>query len=83
MNVIHITPSTDGYEIVELIANKVNKRNQLAVIKKNGTLYYTGGIIIEDNPLVRKVLDSLDREQQYSFVLQFKITPFVKAYYEN
>ena len=83
MNVIHITPSTDGYEIVELIANKVNKRNQLTVIKKDGTLYYTGGIILEDNPLVRKVLDPLPKNEQYAVASMFKYTPFVKAYYEN
>jgi hypothetical protein len=83
MNVIHITPNTDGYEIVELIANNVNKTNSLAVIKKDGTLYYTGGIILNDDPIVRKILDPLPKNEQYAVASMFKYTPFVKAYYEN
>lgn len=83
MKVIHITPSTDGYEVVDLVANKVSPRNRLAVIKKDGTLYYTGGIILSDDPIVRKVLDPLPKNDQYAVASMFKYTPFVKEYYEN
>jgi hypothetical protein len=82
MKVLHITPSSGGYEEVELIANRVSQTNGLAVIKKDGELYYTGGIIFEDLEKIRKVFDALPKEEQYELALAFKTTPFVKMFFE-
>jgi hypothetical protein len=76
MKVLHITPSTNGYEEVELIANSISKTNNLAAIRKNGEVYYTGGFLINDTPQIRKVLDSIPVSDQYEFAKSFKMTPF-------
>lgn len=81
MKVLHITPSSGGYEEVELIANRVSPTNGLAVIKIGEELYYTGGIIFEDSKRIRKIFDSLPKEEQYGLALEFKSTPYVKQYY--
>jgi len=84
MNVIHITPSTAGYEIVKLISNAVNKTNSLTVIKKDdGNIYYTGGFIIKDTTQIRNILDSIPKGEQYKFVEDFKVEPFVDYFYEK
>ena len=36
MNILHITPSSDGYEEVELVANQISRTNNLAAIEKDG-----------------------------------------------
>lgn len=83
MKILHITPSSNGYEEVELIANQVNRNNSLAVIKKNEEILITGGFLINDTPEIRKVLDSIPKNEQYKFIYDFKMTPFVKFYYEE
>lgn len=83
MNVLHITPITKGYEEAELIANHVNKENHLAVIKVDGKLLMTGGFIIEDTAKIRKVLDSIPKEELYDFLMSIKMTPYVKEYMED
>lgn len=83
MKILHITPSSNGYEEVELIANRFNKTNSLAVIKINGKEHFTGGFLINDTPEIRQLLDSIDKDKQYDFVKSFKMDPFVKFYYEE
>lgn len=81
MKILHITPSTDGYEEVTLLANRVNRRNSLSVIEQNGQLFMTGGFLIKDTPQIRSVLDSMPKKDQYKFVYDFKVDPFVKCYW--
>jgi len=83
MKILHITPSSNGYEEVNLLANNVNRTNSFAVIEKNNKLFYTGGFLINDTPEIRKVLDNIAKEKQYDFVTLFKTDPFVKFYYES
>ena len=83
MNILHITPSSNGYEEVKLLANSVNRKNQLAVIEKDGQVLMTGGYLINDTPEIRAILDNIDRDKQYEFVQSFKSTPMVKFYYED
>ena len=83
MKVLHISPSSNGYENATLIANRVNSTNHLSVIEINNEQFMTGGFIISDTPEIRKVLDSIDKDKQYDFVKDFKIEPFVKSYYEE
>jgi hypothetical protein len=82
MQVLHITPETNGYEVVELLANAINKKNSLRLIKTaNGEECMTGGFIIIDTPQIRQVLDSIPRGQQYWFVLDFKTNPICDKFY--
>jgi len=82
MKVLHITPNTNGYEVVELLANSINKKNSLRLVKNaDGQEYMTGGFIIKDTPQIRQVLDSIPREQQYWFVVDFKINPVCNKLY--
>jgi hypothetical protein len=46
MNVYHVTPSTDGVEIVRLVSLYVDETNRLSVIEKDGVEYMTGGIMV-------------------------------------
>lgn len=78
MKVLHLTPETNGYEVVTLIANQISKTNHLALIEKNGKKFMTGGLIIEDCVETRETLDQTPKELQYKFVLRFKEVPFVK-----
>jgi len=77
MNVLHLTPKTNGYEVVRLIANNISNTNLLALIEKDGQKFVTGGLIINDTEEIRKCLDAIDKDKQYAFVLQFKEVPFV------
>jgi hypothetical protein len=82
MNVLHITPSTDGYEVVKLLANRHSRTNSFAVIElANGEKHVTGGLLINDTPMIREILDSIPKDKQYEFVKMFKVTPFVNFYY--
>lgn len=83
MEVLHITPSTDGYEVVTLVANRINRENSFTAIRKNGEDFWTGGFILADNETNRKILDSFPRAEQYKVVQGLKTTPFVKAYLED
>jgi hypothetical protein len=83
MKVLHITPSTNGYEEVTLLANRISKTNGFSAIEKNGEQFMTGGFLIKDTPQIRAVLDAIPKEQQYQFVTDFKIEPFVKCYLED
>lgn len=83
MKILHITPKTNGYKEVELLANAVNKNNSLAVIKDEEGLKMTGGFLINDTLEIRKVLDSIEKDKQYEFIQSFKMDPFVKFYYEE
>jgi len=75
MKILHITPSSNGYEEVELLANRISKNNSLAAIRKNDQVYYTGGFLINDTPAIRVVLDKVPKEYQYQFVKEFKMDP--------
>ncbi len=83
MKILHITPSTNGYEEVVLLANAINKTNNLAAIEKDGQLFMTGGFLINDTPKIREILDTIPKSQQYDFVKEFKMNPFVKFYLED
>lgn len=83
MKILHITPSSNGYEEVELVANQINRTNHLAAITKNGVEYMTGGFLINDTPKIRQILDAIPGEEQYDFVKEFKMDPFVKFYLEE
>lgn len=83
MQVLHITPSTNGYEVVTLLANRINRANSLAMIEKDNEKFMTGGFIINDTPEIRAILDAMPKEQQHAFVQSFKMEPFVKPYYEE
>ena len=81
MQVLHITPKTNGYEEVTLIANKIDKTNRLALIKnKDGQRLMSGGLLFEDTPEIRTLLDSIPKEKQYKLLLSIKQEPFVKEY---
>jgi hypothetical protein len=83
MEILHITPSTNGYELVTLLANAVNKRNSMAMIERKGEKFFTGGFLINDTPEIRGVLDSMPKDKQFEFIKSFKTDPFVKFYYED
>jgi len=83
MKVLHITPSTDGYEEVTLLANRVSRTNGFAVIEKEGEKFYTGGYILQDTPDIRACLDILPKELQFKFVRNFRSEPYAKSYFEE
>ncbi len=80
MKILHITPTSNGYEEVTLIANSVSRNNSFRVIEKDGQQYYTGGFIIQDTHLVRAILDVIPKEDQYDAMMQLRIEPFVQFY---
>ena len=43
MKILHITPSTNGYEEAILISNAIDKTNNLILIEKDGKKFMTGG----------------------------------------
>jgi hypothetical protein len=81
MKILHITPSTEGYESVELLANRISRTNNLAAIRKNGQVFYTGGFLIHDTPEIRAVLDKIPKAAQYEFIKEFKMDPCDSAKY--
>lgn len=83
MKVLHITSKTNGYEQVELLANRVNQKNYLAVIKKDGEVFYTGGFLFYDTPEMRALFDARPKNMHYAFASALKTDPFEKAYYEE
>jgi hypothetical protein len=83
MKILHITPSSNRYEEVILLANKYSRKNSMAVIEKKGKIFLTGGFLINDTPDIRKVLDSIDKSKQYEFIKNFKQNPFAKFYYTD
>jgi hypothetical protein len=80
MEVIHIAQNTDGYEIVTLIANRVSRQNHFSLIQKGDEVSYTGGFILNDTERIRKILDAIPKEDQYDFVKEFKVEPWVRSY---
>ena len=83
MKVIHITPSSNGYELVTLLANRVSKTNGFSVIEKNGEYFMTGGFIISNTIEIRNILDNIAKEKQYDFIKSIKMKPFVKLYLDE
>jgi len=83
MKVLHITLITDGYEEVELIANAVSPTNSLAVISIDEALYFTGGIILQDTPDIRILLNSIEKQYLYRTMLQVMTKPYIKQYYKE
>lgn len=83
MKILHITPASDGYEEVVLIANQVSRTNSLSIIEKDGKKLMTGGFIINDTPEIRKALDAIPKGNQYEFVKSFRMEPFAKFYFEG
>lgn len=83
MKILHITPSSKGYEEVTLLANRISKTNGFSAIEKNGELFMTGGFLINDTPQIRAILDAIPTNEQYDFVKEFKLDPFVKFYLDD
>jgi hypothetical protein len=83
MKVLHITPDSDGYEEVTLLANHINRKNLLRAIEKDGEKLMSGGFIINDTPKIREILDAIPKKEQYEFVKSFKVDPFVKLYLDE
>ncbi len=80
MKILHITPSTNGYEEAILISNAIDKTNNLILIEKDGKKFMTGGFIINDTSQIRNILDEIPKKDQFDFVKSFKMDPFVKFY---
>jgi hypothetical protein len=80
MRILHIAQNSNGFEEVTLISNRISRKNGLALIEKNGQRFMIGGFLINDTPQIRQVLNNIPREEQYSFVNDFKIEPFAKLY---
>jgi hypothetical protein len=80
MKILHITPATDGYEEVDLVANRISDSNHLALIERNGEKFMTGGILLEDCPEIRGILDGFPKKEQYHIAYKFRIEPFAKSY---
>ena len=76
MNVYHVTPSTDGVEIVRLVSLYVDEKNRLSVIEKDGIEYMTGGIMVPITPRIKVVLDSIPKEEHYEFLKDLRNTPY-------
>jgi GTPase SAR1 family protein len=83
MKVLHITPSTNGYEEVILLANRYDQKNHMAVIEKDGEQFFTGGFIVADTPMTRSALNEIPKDFQYEFVRHFRTEPFVKDYFKK
>lgn len=84
MKVLHVASNSDGYEQVELLANRVNQNNHLAVIKKkDGEIYWTGGLLFPDTSDVRALFDTRPANEHYALAVLLKTDPFEKAYYEE
>jgi hypothetical protein len=79
---LHFTPSTNGYEEVFIIANRVSEKNHLTLIQKrdDGKRYITGGLLFPATSAVRAVFDRLDRKDQYKLALELKTEPWAKMY---
>jgi hypothetical protein len=81
LKILHIAQNTNGYEEVTLLANRCDEKNSLSVIEKNGEVFMTGGFLIQDTPAIRKVLDTIPRNEQYEFIKAIKVDPFAQFYY--
>lgn len=79
--ILHLTPITDGYEEVTLLANKVSETNGFAVIKKNNEIFFTGGLLIEDNETNRHLLDTIPKHLQHKIITSLKQKPCVSMEY--
>jgi len=82
--VLHLTPG-NKYEEVELLAYYVNEKNHFSPIKHpDGSVHWTGGLIFNDTPQVRAVLDTMTAEEQHAFVWAIKVEHFsVPVYLET
>jgi len=82
--VLHLTPG-NKYEEVELLAYYVNEKNHFSPIKHpDGSVHWTGGLIFNDTPQVRAVLDTMTAEEQHAFVWDIKVKHFpVPQYFEE
>ena len=83
MKILHITPSSDGYEEVTLLANRISKNNGLALIEKNGQRRMTGGLLIQDTPMVRSLLDATPKKLQYGLISDIKNDPYAALYWDE
>ena len=81
MKILHITPSSNGYEEVTLLANNYSRSNSMAVIEKDGVIFFTGGFLINNTSEIRDILDRVDKSKQYELIKTLKTNPFVKFYY--
>ena len=85
MKILHLTPESNGYENVELIANRFDEHNQMAVIQQENAsdLSITGGFLICDTPEIRAILDKVKKEDQYKFIKMLREIPYAKLYYNE
>lgn len=69
----------DKYEVVEVLKNPISKANSLAlIIDVDGTEKWTGGILIENNPTTRKVLDGLTPLEQWGWLKSVRRDIYVR-----
>ena len=81
MRILHITPETNGYEEVEMLANRVSDTNGFVPIRKNGEDFMTGGFTIRDTPQIRKMLDSFPKKDQYQLMCDLRLKPYMDKQY--
>ena len=67
---------SENYKIVDAKRNRINSKNGLALVEIDGKEYFSGAIVVEDNPITRKVLDSLTPKEQYEW-LRSIMRPYV------
>jgi hypothetical protein len=77
MKVLHITPTTDGYEEVTLLKSRISKTNGFALIEKDGEQFMTGGFLLVDNIVNRTALKRVIKELHYSFIQSLREVPYV------
>lgn len=80
MNVLHVSQSSNGYELVELVANRISRNNSMKLIRVDEMEFMTGGFILNDTKVIRNFLDSHPKESHYELVKEIKVDPFVKLY---
>lgn len=76
MNVLHLSPSHNGYQVVKLLKNRISEKNQLGLIVLDGKEMMTGGLLLKDTPEIRKILNFIPKEKQYEIIRDIKETPF-------
>ena len=80
---LHVAENGRGYERVKVLANRVNEKNNLAVIEKNGEIFYTGGYLFSDTSTLYKLFDKIPKCKHYEFATLLRTKPFVKDYFEK
>ncbi len=78
MKILHLTPSTNGYEEAVLLRSHYSENNQMALIEVNGEQFITGGFLLIDNGFNRTLLDDTPPDFQYDLIRSLREKPYVK-----